>query len=209
MRVDVLLGFAAITLAGCVVGDDPAVARDEVINCSIVVRGCQHQRVMSSALPGDIVLGSFQSCPWGPVVGDWCHAALVTSAYPNFRTIEITGPGATVTEVSASAAWTTWTRPDRRVALLRPRVDSWRRQYAPGNARVFLGRPYAYLSTKTDFRSFYCSKLVWAAYYMQTYISAPGTPTPPPVDLDGNGGPAVFPQDLISTSDWIGSAAIQ
>jgi hypothetical protein len=49
-----------------------------------------------------------------------------------------------------------------------------------------LGKPYSVLATKTDLRSFYCSKLAWVAYRNVTGV-----------DLDGDGGFWVWPADLI------------
>ena len=51
-----------------------------------------------------------------------------------------------------------------------------------------LGKPYSVLATKTDLSSFYCSKLVWAAY---RYVSG--------VDLDADGGFWVWPIDLVNS----------
>lgn len=49
-----------------------------------------------------------------------------------------------------------------------------------------IGKPYGLIRSKTDTRSFYCSKLVWAAYYYTTGL-----------DLDGTGGYWVWPVDLV------------
>lgn len=51
-----------------------------------------------------------------------------------------------------------------------------------------MGKPYNILAAKTDLRSFYCSKLVWAAW---RYTSG--------VDLDADGGYWVWPVDLINS----------
>lgn len=62
-----------------------------------------------------------------------------------------------------------------------------------GAARDFayrqMGKPYNVLASKTDLRSFYCSKLVWAAW---RYTAG--------VDLDYDGGYWVWPVDLINSS---------
>lgn len=59
-------------------------------------------------------------------------------------------------------------------------------------ARTFaasqVGKPYNVFARKTDFSSFYCSKLVWAAWY-----TASG------VDLDADGGVWVWPIDLVNS----------
>lgn len=52
----------------------------------------------------------------------------------------------------------------------------------------YLGRPYSVASTKTDFSSFYCSKLVWVAW---RYTSG--------LDLDADGGIWVWPVDLLNS----------
>lgn len=52
----------------------------------------------------------------------------------------------------------------------------------------YLGRPYSVASTKTDFSTFYCSKLVWAAW---RYTSG--------LDLDADGGIWVWPVDLLNS----------
>lgn len=51
-----------------------------------------------------------------------------------------------------------------------------------------LGKPYSVLASKTDLRSFYCSKLAWAAYRYQTGV-----------DLDADGGTWVWPVDLLNS----------
>jgi cell wall-associated NlpC family hydrolase len=51
-----------------------------------------------------------------------------------------------------------------------------------------LGKPYSVLASKTDLRSFYCSKLPWVAYHNVTGV-----------DLDGDGGFWVWPVDLITS----------
>lgn len=51
-----------------------------------------------------------------------------------------------------------------------------------------LGKPYSLVATKTDTRSFYCSKLAWAAYRSVTGV-----------DLDADGGIWVWPVDLLNS----------
>jgi hypothetical protein len=51
-----------------------------------------------------------------------------------------------------------------------------------------MGKPYNILGAKTDLRSFYCSKLVWAAW---RYTSG--------LDLDADGGYWVWPIDLVNS----------
>jgi hypothetical protein len=51
-----------------------------------------------------------------------------------------------------------------------------------------MGKPYNVLATKTDLRSFYCSKLAWAAW---RYTSG--------LDLDADGGFWVWPIDLVNS----------
>jgi hypothetical protein len=51
-----------------------------------------------------------------------------------------------------------------------------------------MGKPYNILAAKTDLRSFYCSKLVWAAW---RYTAG--------VDLDADGGYWVWPVDLVNS----------
>lgn len=48
------------------------------------------------------------------------------------------------------------------------------------------GKPYSVFATKTDTRSFYCSKLAWAAYYYTAKV-----------DLDADKGFYVWPVDLV------------
>lgn len=52
-----------------------------------------------------------------------------------------------------------------------------------------LGKPYSLFATKTDTRSFYCSKLAWAAYYYTAKV-----------DLDFDRGFYVWPVDLVLSS---------
>jgi cell wall-associated NlpC family hydrolase len=49
-----------------------------------------------------------------------------------------------------------------------------------------IGKPYSVFRSKTDTRSFYCSKLAWAAWYYAARI-----------DLDHDGGIYVWPVDLV------------
>ncbi len=49
-----------------------------------------------------------------------------------------------------------------------------------------VGKPYSLLTSKTDLRSFYCSKLPWLAYHNVTGV-----------DLDADGGYWVWPVDLL------------
>jgi hypothetical protein len=49
-----------------------------------------------------------------------------------------------------------------------------------------LGKPYSLATSKSDLKSFYCSKLAWVAYRNVTGV-----------DLDGDGGFWVWPVDLI------------
>jgi uncharacterized protein YycO len=49
-----------------------------------------------------------------------------------------------------------------------------------------IGKPYSLLGAKTDTRSYYCSKLAWAAWYHTTRI-----------DLDFDRGVWVWPVDLV------------
>lgn len=51
------------------------------------------------------------------------------------------------------------------------------------------GKPYSVFATKTDTRSFYCSKLAWAAYYYAARL-----------DLDSNRGFWVWPADLVQSA---------
>jgi cell wall-associated NlpC family hydrolase len=51
-----------------------------------------------------------------------------------------------------------------------------------------IGKPYSITSSKTDLRSFYCSKLVWVAW---RYTSG--------LDLDADGGIWVWPVDLVNS----------
>ena len=51
-----------------------------------------------------------------------------------------------------------------------------------------VGKPYSLGASKTDLRSFYCSKLAWVAYRNVTGV-----------DLDGDGGFWVWPADLIAS----------
>jgi uncharacterized protein YycO len=53
-------------------------------------------------------------------------------------------------------------------------------------AEAQLGKPYGPTPIKTDKSSFYCSQLMWAAWYW-TYK----------VDIDGNGGTVVLPMDIV------------
>jgi len=77
---------------------------------------------------------------------------------------------------------------DRAYALWVPKKASYgtaARTYAYKQ----MGKPYSVAGAKTDTRSFYCSKLVWAAW---RYTSG--------LDLDGDGGYWVWPIDLVNSS---------
>jgi hypothetical protein len=52
-----------------------------------------------------------------------------------------------------------------------------------------VGKPYSIFASKTDLRSFYCSKLAWTAW---RYTSG--------ADLDGDGGFWVWPVDLLTST---------
>jgi cell wall-associated NlpC family hydrolase len=76
---------------------------------------------------------------------------------------------------------------DRAYALWVPKKASYgtaARTYAYKQ----MGKPYSITAAKTDTRSFYCSKLVWAAW---RYTSG--------LDLDGDGGFWVWPIDLVNS----------
>jgi hypothetical protein len=76
---------------------------------------------------------------------------------------------------------------DRAYALWVPSEYNHRvsaRNFAYGK----LGKPYNLLAAKTDMRSFYCSKLVWAAW---RYTSG--------LNLDADGGHWVWPIDLVNS----------
>lgn len=55
--------------------------------------------------------------------------------------------------------------------------------------RAQLTKPYNIMSSKTDERSWYCSKLAWAGWYRRTGL-----------DLDGDGGYWVWPIDLVNAN---------
>jgi hypothetical protein len=65
---------------------------------------------------------------------------------------------------------------------------STRRTVARAWAYSQMGKPYNLLAAKTDLRSFYCSKLAWAAW---RYTAG--------VDLDADGGYWVWPIDLVKS----------
>ena len=58
--------------------------------------------------------------------------------------------------------------------------------------RAQLNKPYSIGSSKTDERSWYCSKLAWAGWYRRTGL-----------DLDADGGYWVWPIDLVNSSETI------
>jgi len=66
---------------------------------------------------------------------------------------------------------------------------STRRTAARSWAYSQMGKPYNIFAAKTDLRSFYCSKLAWAAW---RYTAG--------VDLDADGGFWVWPIDLVNSS---------
>jgi cell wall-associated NlpC family hydrolase len=78
---------------------------------------------------------------------------------------------------AADRAWGLWVP---REANHGPAVRDW--------AYRQMGKPYNLLAAKTDLRSFYCSKLVWAAW---RYTAG--------VDLDADGGYWVWPADLVNS----------
>lgn len=66
---------------------------------------------------------------------------------------------------------------------------STRRTAARAWAYNQMGKPYNIFAPKTDLRSFYCSKLAWAAWRF----------TAAAVDLDADGGYWVWPIDLVNS----------
>jgi hypothetical protein len=74
---------------------------------------------------------------------------------------------------------------DRAYGLWVPR-ESDHRTAARNFAARQVGKPYSVLASKTDLRSFYCSKLAWAAWRFTSGL-----------DLDGDGGFWVWPVDLV------------
>lgn len=63
--------------------------------------------------------------------------------------------------------------------------NSWDRWTVAYMARLHIGKPYG-ITAKWDNQTFYCSKLLWKAYA--------GI-----VDIDSNGGPFVFPDDIVAS----------
>jgi uncharacterized protein YycO len=53
-----------------------------------------------------------------------------------------------------------------------------------------LGKPYSVFCSKTDLRSFYCSKVAWVAWRFTAGV-----------DLDGDGGYWVWPIDLVTSAN--------
>lgn len=100
--------------------------------------------------------------------------------------IEAPGPGKKSHEVLASTVWVSKGAVKQSV-----RTAQYRRDAAAGNARNYLNRDYNYVfvNNKNQNGSMNCSQLVWAAYYY-----GPG------IDLDSNGGSAVYPSDIRDSS---------
>lgn len=128
------------------------------------------ETLVQSAQVGDILVihrADGEKCDWlkgGAIVPAlFCHAGLVTSAYPNFRTVEAAGFGHPVQEYERYEYWTTDDEVATIVALLRvPGADA---EGAADAALSYIGTPYDIEVGIHDMSSFYCSKLVHAAYY--------------------------------------------
>lgn len=81
-----------------------------------------------------------------------------------------------------------WRTRYKKVLVLRPNVDEKVISDAIAFGHTKIGTPFSYFSNlfdKTNTDKFYCSQFVW-----NCYLNAG-------VDLDGNGGMAVFPNDLV------------
>ncbi len=76
---------------------------------------------------------------------------------------------------------------DRAYGLRVPSFAS-RRTQARDFASSQIGKPYSLICSKTDLRSFYCSKVAWVAWHYAAGI-----------DLDGDGGYWVWPIDLVTS----------
>ena len=78
---------------------------------------------------------------------------------------------------------------DEAFALWVPDLTSSKRTIAREYCEAQEGDPYD-LSPKSDWTSWYCSKLAWGGYYWTANC-----------DLDGDGGIYVYPEDLIGDDD--------
>lgn len=135
-----------------------------------------------------------------PVVS-FGHAAIVDRDEGNGRRTEQTieaypGFASPTGQDGVHRYWDNWKRnPEMmrgRIALLGARNSNLsKRTGARDFARAQIGKPYSVFASKADYSSFYCSKLVWAAWRSQGY------------DFDYNGGFWVLPMDLVNSSGTV------
>jgi len=144
--------------------------------------------VIKQAQPGDILVSRGATCDWTLAGnGYWCHAALVSSAYPGFKTIEIGGPGKSVVETNSL---TYYSGDSIRVGLVRVKAASATQRSASVRwARSQIGTPYSYTVSKTNLKSTYCALVPWRAYKMMS------------IDLDSDGGYWVLPDNIFVDGD--------
>lgn len=81
-----------------------------------------------------------------------------------------------------------WRTRYKKFIVVRPKVDQKIISDAIAYGHTKIGTPFSYFSNmfdKTNIDKYYCSQFVWDCYFKSG------------VDLDGNGGKAVFPYDFL------------
>ncbi|EFN92606.1 hypothetical protein HMPREF9278_1914 [Mobiluncus mulieris FB024-16] len=132
--------------------------------------------------------GSSGSLP----IADFGHAGIVTcdESRCGEETIEAYPWFASPTGQDGVRHYTNnWKKGNRNHFVLLGAKNSNRskRAGAANFAEAQVGKPYSVFASKTDYSSFYCSKLVWAAWRSQGH------------DFDSNGGAWVLPMDLVNS----------
>jgi uncharacterized protein YycO len=116
------------------------------------------------------------------------HAGLFdASAYVNISSYAIISANVTPRNGVQREQCIKFRASDRAYGLWVPAFYSHRVQ-ARNFAEAQMGKPYSLLCSKTDLRSFYCSKVAWAAWHFTAGV-----------DLDGDGGYWVWPIDLVTS----------
>lgn len=123
--------------------------------------------------PGDIVLGANPGNSWG----HWTHAALYVGDGRVIDTLLRNGVHQQPVERFALAY--------QRAGVLKVNLPREVKQRAVAEALALQGRPFSMLAGRTSSRWFYCTKIVWYAYWRAG------------VDLDPKGGHWVSPDRFV------------
>jgi cell wall-associated NlpC family hydrolase len=137
--------------------------------------------------PGDILFCDTRNYFGGHSIPGWDHAAIYAG---NECFIEaVPNEGVWITSM---AIYQTWAKRIRYARVVRATTSQ--REAAIAFARSQLGKPYQpefnrIKDPSPDSEEWYCSELVWAAYYNQG------------IDLDSDGGLSVWPSDIAESPE--------